>query len=296
MPPLELATDRADSSPLSLCLRFVLAPTEMPSATPPPGQYTVLRIKRKATEPPLSSLVISDERAAKRRTLRKRGVFRLAETVPHTWRGEGAECDMLKSRIEGLMTEPRDKTEEAAETVSVPHPTPSVPRTQYRVVPGAPARDPNLPPRVITNAERDAARNALLFVDATAVHDDPDMAAFLPMLNEYLRLEGAAPPPPQDDEYVYDLYFKTEEAGAGGSVGALLGYEESSPPSTPPDSEPEDEADEDSNDEDYYRNDYPEDEDADEDMEGYEDAYSDGAWSHDSEADRGELDEWEDYR
>ncbi|KLT43910.1 hypothetical protein CC85DRAFT_295907 [Cutaneotrichosporon oleaginosum] len=296
----------------------------MPSATPPPGQYTVLRIKRKATEPPLSSLVISDERAAKRRTLRKRGVFRLAETVPHTWRGEGAECDMLKVEtndsvrispttscshfdpgtlapriplsVLAPLTPPRDKTEEAAETVSVPHPTPSVPRTQYRVVPGAPARDPNLPPRVITNAERDAARNALLFVDATAVHDDPDMAAFLPMLNEYLRLEGAAPPPPQDDEYVYDLYFKTEEAGAGGSVGALLGYEESSPPSTPPDSEPEDEADEDSNDEDYYRNDYPEDEDADEDMEGYEDAYSDGAWSHDSEADRGELDEWEDYR
>lgn len=40
--------------------------------------------------------MISDERAAKRRTLRGRGVFRLAETVPHTWRGEGAECEMLK--------------------------------------------------------------------------------------------------------------------------------------------------------------------------------------------------------
>jgi hypothetical protein len=40
--------------------------------------------------------VISDERAAKRRTLRGRGVFRLAETVPHTWRGEGQECELLK--------------------------------------------------------------------------------------------------------------------------------------------------------------------------------------------------------
>lgn len=43
--------------------------------------------------------VISDERAVKRRDLkgaRGRGVFRLAETVPHTWKGEGAECEMLK--------------------------------------------------------------------------------------------------------------------------------------------------------------------------------------------------------
>lgn len=102
----------------------------MSVATPPPGQYTVLRIKRKATDAPLSSLgvcwrrfllppaptfplsslrsaqfaltpVISDERAPKRRDVRAvrgRGVFRLAETVPHTWRGEGAECEMLKVR------------------------------------------------------------------------------------------------------------------------------------------------------------------------------------------------------
>lgn len=108
---------------------------------------------------------------------------------------------------------------------------------------------------------------------------------------------GVTTPPPQDDDYVYDLYYRTDgDATTGADVGALLGYEDLSPPSTPPDSEPEDEADEDSNDEDYYRNDYPEDEDADEDMEGFEDAFSDGAWSHDSEAEREELDAWEDYR
>ncbi|BEI80897.1 hypothetical protein CcaverHIS002_0200570 [Cutaneotrichosporon cavernicola] len=242
---------------------------------PPQGQYTVLRIKRKATEAPLSSLVISDERATKRRTLRGRGVFRLAETVPHTWRGEGQECEQLKFRIQGLMkTEPSEA------------PTASPSTASYRVVPRAPKRDPNLPPRVITNAEIEAARNALLFVDATAVQEaaeDAEMAAFLPMLKEYLKLEhGVTTPPSQDDDYVYDLYYRTEgQCTAGADVGALLG--------------PEDEADEDSNGEDYYRNDYPEDEDGDEDMEGFHDAYSDGAWSHDSEADREEPDVW-DYR
>ncbi|BEI96473.1 hypothetical protein CcaverHIS631_0200620 [Cutaneotrichosporon cavernicola] len=269
---------------------------------PPQGQYTVLRIKRKATEAPLSSLVISDERATKRRTLRGRGVFRLAETVPHTWRGEGQECEQLKFRIQGLMkTEPSEAPTASPSTASVPLPTPPpAPRTQYRVVPRAPKRDPNLPPRVITNAEIEAARNALLFVDATAVQEaaeDAEMAAFLPMLKEYLKLEhGVTTPPSQDDDYVYDLYYRTEgQCTAGADVGALLGYEDLSPPSTPPDSEPEDEADEDSNGEDYYRNDYPEDEDGDEDMEGFHDAYSDGAWSHDSEADREEPDVW-DYR
>lgn len=99
-----------------------------------------------------------------------------------------------------------------------------------------------------------------------------------------MESEQSKPPTPRaEDEYVYDLYYRDDRAaeGEGADVGALLGYEDLSPPSTPPDSEPEDEADEDSNDEDYYRNDYPEDEDADEDMKGFHDAYSDGEWSDD---------------
>lgn len=86
------------------------------------------------------------------------------------------------------------------------------------------------------------------------------------------------------EEYVYDLYYRDLRpslsstplglgAGDGVSMGALLGYEDISPPSSPDESEVEDEADEDSNDEDFYRNDYPEDEDADEDMVGYRDPY-----------------------
>jgi hypothetical protein len=121
------------------------------------------------------------------------------------------------------------------------------------------------------------------------------------ILDTHRPVEAGARPPPrkdEEDDYVYDLYYRdlNGDAGDGEGIGALLGYEDLSPPSTPPDSEPEDEADEDSNDEDYYANDYPEDEDADEDMEGYEDAYSDGEWSRDEEESNDERDPWEDYR
>ncbi|EKD02843.1 hypothetical protein A1Q2_02787 [Trichosporon asahii var. asahii CBS 8904] len=183
----------------------------------------------------------------------------------------------------------------------LPHHRGSSNSRQYRVVPRAPAWDPNLPPRVITNAEIEAAKSALQFIDAQAVAEegqDKEMSAFQDMLNEYLKLEGSSGIKnvnDDDDEYVYDLYYR-DISGAtaeGANIGALLGYEDLSPPSTPPDSEPEDEADEDSNDEDFYRNDYPEDEDADEDMVGFDDAYSDGEWSkEDSEEER---DVW-DYR
>ena len=39
--------------------------------------------------------MISDERARKRRDVGK-GVFKLAHTVPHTWKGEGAEGEQLR--------------------------------------------------------------------------------------------------------------------------------------------------------------------------------------------------------
>ncbi|KAL1407465.1 hypothetical protein Q8F55_006898 [Vanrija albida] len=305
----------------------------MPSSSAS-SQYTVLRIKRKANEPAPASLVIgddADQARRKRRDLgaaRSRGVFRLADTVPPTWQGHGEEGEVLKSRIEGLLAgggrgEPSPvagPSAAAATPLPVPIPAPAAPpapapapaATQYRVMPrtaGPRAQDPGLPPRVITLAEIEAARSALVLVDAQAVADaagaaglsrsaldDPQMAAFLPMLNEYLKLEST-PRVVEEEEYVYDLYYRDiagdDEPSA--SVATLLGYEDLSPPSTPPDSEPEDEADEDSNDEDYYRNDYPEDEDADEDMEGFEDAYSDGEWSNDGDDDEDERGTW-DYR
>ncbi|KAL7420541.1 hypothetical protein Q5752_004492 [Cryptotrichosporon argae] len=303
--------------------------------------YTVLRIKRKATEPPLSSLVISDpgpaERARKRHaSVRQRGVFRLAETVPETWQGMREERSQLQTRIKGLMSgsalpsppatelsaspaapaasasaaptppSPAETSQVPSANAAPPAPAASAKRVQFRVVPRAraPPATTCFPPRVLSRAEADAAASDLVFIDAQAVGDalargqgkgkgrslppDPDeeaMKAFLPMLEEYLTLEQKQKE--EDDEYVYDLYYRDTRTDApldSASVGALLGYDDLSPPSSPSDSEVEDEADEDSNDEDYYRNDYPEDEDADEDMEGFEDAYADEDYSGDDDS------------
>ncbi|WVF68767.1 hypothetical protein IAT40_003539 [Kwoniella sp. CBS 6097] len=182
-------------------------------------------------------------------------------------------------------------------------------QTQFRVVPPlSPRTKAMMPPRLLTTAETEGeSSSAFVFVDAQAVsptttkprgsgkfpkpQEEKDMAAFLPMLEEYLKLEESQSKPPSpkvepaEDEWVYDLYYRDNRnagsaplglgVGDGVSIGELLGFEDISPPSSISGSEPEDEADEDSNDEDYYRNDYPEDEDADEDMEGFRPGYDD---------------------
>lgn len=190
---------------------------------------------------------------------------------------------------------------------------------QYRVIPPmSPRTKAMLPPRILTAAETEGREGAspFVFVDAQAVEtpgqkgttqEDKDMAAFLPMLQEYLRLEQQdekareEEEKAKDDEWVYDLYYRDSSgslplgigAGDGVTIGQLLGFESTSPPSSISGSEPEDEADEDSNDEDYYRNDYPEDEDADEDMVGFRGG-GDSDWSEDEEDDYDydERNEW----
>ncbi|AFR98595.1 hypothetical protein C343_06573 [Cryptococcus neoformans C23] len=340
---------------------------------PTPPSFTVLRIKRKATEPALSSLVIQDEVRTKRRrdiAGKARGVFRLADTVPGNWVGQGEEGEVLKSRIQGLLssqpsasplssspqgtsltTAPQEPLlppvgqppanfpvpPSAIEQTQIPTPSPPIlpeaaPSTsnnrrsssmqaqmQYRVIPPmSPRTKAMLPPRILTAAETEGREKTspFVFVDAQAVEmrsqkgitqEDKDLAAFLPMLQEYLRLEqqdekareeeGKA----RDDEWVYDLYYRDSSgslpldigAGDGVTIGQLLGFESTSPPSSISGSEPEDEADEDSNDEDYYRNDYPEDEDADEDMVGFRGG-GDSDWSEDEEDDYDydERNEW----
>ncbi|WWD05279.1 hypothetical protein V865_003352 [Kwoniella europaea PYCC6329] len=333
--------------------------------------YTVLRIKRKATEAPLSSLVIQDIepriRAKRRRDVsgRSRGVFRLAETVPDTWLGAGEEGEVLKTRIQGLISSSSSQPDSPVSlpksplapqhidtpapitqptTVSSPSTSPLIPshtqsqsqsqnqsQTQYRVIPPiSPRTRAMLPPRIMTTAETEGRGrdSPLVFVDAQAVppssssgggqsrnmrpanqEEEKEMANFLPMLEEYLKLEEASKRPEpslstlsQEDEWVYDLYYRDNTSvplglgvGDGVSIGQLLGFEDISPPSSISGSEPEDEADEDSNDEDYYRNDYPEDEDADEDMQGFrgggDEDYSDewsGSEDGEEEEDRGE--------
>ncbi|WWD18740.1 hypothetical protein CI109_103194 [Kwoniella shandongensis] len=369
--PPSVTTSAAGSSSAAL-------PTDLDTMPGPSTEaYTVLRIKRKATEAPLSSLVIQDteprQRAKRRRDIsgRPRGVFRLAETVPGTWVGKGEEGEVLKTRIQDLLSSSQKSSPvissgqiasptalpksisspppiSSPTTIQAPPPplaasssdvldqiqSPSstrhrgsnsnaqVAQTQYRVVPPiSPRTKSMLPPRIMTTAETEAGPSPLVFVDAQAVsssgpsrqkpsnlEEEKEMAAFLPMLEEYLRLEKSQtkeiPTTPAEDEWVYDLYYRDNRgsaplhigAGDGVTIGQLLGFEDISPPSSISGSEPEDEADEDSNDEDYYRNDYPEDEDADEDMEGYrggggesdEDCWSEEEGDGDDSDDRGE--------
>ncbi|WVQ73471.1 hypothetical protein IAR50_003043 [Cryptococcus sp. DSM 104548] len=343
------------------------------SPAPHPSSYTVLRIKRKATDPALSSLVIQDESRAKRRrdiAGRPRGVFRLADTVPGTWIGEGEEGKVLKTRIQGLLSSKASPSPVSSPTVRSPVakqppapllsrptfpsnqlpptelPSPQEPvaseppsqtassvtqpeqlpvepaerrpsqaraQMQYRVIPPmSPRMKAMLPPRLITAAETEGRDPALVFVDAQAVEDakrkndieeDKEVAAFLPMLQEYLKLEEEKQQQQaqeeSSDDWVYDLYYRDTSGsvpldlgvGDGVSIGQLLGLEDGSPPSSVSGSELEDEADEDSNDEDYYRNDYPEDEDADEDMMGFRGGDDDSDWSEEQEDDY-DRDEW----
>lgn len=111
---------------------------------------------------------------------------------------DGAQPDAKPKSVPGLALPPPSASSTPRE------------RTQYRVVPRVPRFDPNLPPRVITNAELEAARSALQFIDAMAVEReeaeaDPEMAAFLPMLKEYLKRESAFHPPPSTVPRFYPL-------------------------------------------------------------------------------------------
>ncbi|ORY22028.1 hypothetical protein BCR39DRAFT_591420 [Naematelia encephala] len=191
--------------------------------------YTVLRIKRKATEAPLSSLVIQDDPSTrgikKRRDVsgRARGVFRLAETVPDKWEGGPSQEAALKERIETLLARKSPSlavgmgvsgetksVKRQTESLTVPRVSQipssksgsSMPGLKYRVVPPTSPRSRSMiPPKVLSIAEIEQARKALTFVDAEAVSgptpaetaqglkEDKEMEAFLPMLQEYLQLE-----------------------------------------------------------------------------------------------------------
>ena len=82
------------------------------------------------------------------------------------------------------------------------------------------------------------------------------------------------PPIKEEDDYVYDLYYRDvgADASTAEGAGALLGYKDeiASADSSPAESEVGDEADEDSNEEDFYRNDYPDDEESDEDVDSWD--------------------------
>ncbi|EPT00311.1 hypothetical protein FOMPIDRAFT_1060482 [Fomitopsis schrenkii] len=147
-------------------------------------------------------------------------------------------------------------------------------------------RMPAAPPRVWSMKELEAARAAkaqLALYDAVPSAGvaesgsvDSEVAKFLPLLQDYLKLEDpealptAERPAPTEKEdegdYVYDIFYQrlTRDPSATlGNVGTLtdvpdeLMLDDSDDDS---DSEVYDTADEDSNAEDFYQNDYPDEE------------------------------------
>jgi len=134
--------------------------------------------------------------------------------------------------------------------------------------------------------------------------DDELMASFVPMLQEYLNLQDtfkattptAAVESEDDDEFVYDLYYRSDHPNPASPaipgapddisslaglqrIGELAGMDEDEILNDDSSSEEEDEADQDSNEEGDYRNDYPSgDEDEDDQFNSEGDNQSD-EWS-----------------
>jgi hypothetical protein len=129
---------------------------------------------------------------------------------------------------------------------------------------------------------------------------DPEIAKFLPMLDDYLKLHDfplttkettftageLATSTSKHDDYVWDVFYHRpatlSEWNEAANVGTLSGL----PPSitgsydSESESEEEDEADEDSNAEEYYKNDYP-----DEDDSSFDDSTGSDGFHEDSDQD-----------
>ncbi|KAJ6511980.1 hypothetical protein C8R47DRAFT_1092967 [Mycena vitilis] len=290
-------------------------------AGPVAQSYTILRIKRKRNEEPLDALVVESRRRKKSRG--GVGVFQFAQTVEH----DAWEDDKRKRDIEDQVSR---LARESASTPAEPKPppsartSPSIPKDdlvrRYRIIAQeeeSPTRRrvPTSPPKVISAKDLPAKTkdtgfkmyDAVLSADkAPAVQPDQEMDNFLPMLNEYLKLndiststssssvsESLLPPSASStDDYVWDVFYHRPatltEWNEAANVGTLTGLPPSitDPYDSASDSEEEDEADEDSNAEEYYKNDYPdedsspEEEDSDEfheDSENESSRYEDGS-------------------
>ncbi|KAF7365450.1 hypothetical protein MVEN_00418000 [Mycena venus] len=293
-------------------------------AVPVAQSYTILRIKRKRNEEPLDALVVETRRRKKSRG--GVGVFQFAQTVEH----DAWEDDTRKRDIEDQIS--RLARESASSTLDPKPPSnarasPSTPKEdplrRYKIIAhdeGVPTRRrfPTSPPKVISAKDvlpkaKDTGfklYDAVLSADKAKVENDEEMEKFMPMLNEYLKINDIAtsastssvPETPalsesssSTDDYVWDVFYHRPvtltEWNEAANVGTLTGLPPSitDPYDSASDSEEEDEADEDSNAEEYYKNDYPDEEESseeddsdefheDSENESYEEDGSDHEW------------------
>jgi len=278
--------------------------TSITSSTP--QGYTIVRIKRKRTDEPLDALVV-ESKARRKKTREGLDVFQFAETVEEVaWRDEQLRKD-LQSRLSQLYSNtPETSTSQPDNARILPQQNPQnpllnqlpAPSRRYKVRPLAEQEKPKSsrfmtsPPKVLSSKDlppKDGLKMYDAILDNSGMNEpalDPEMEKFLPMLQDYLRLNEidapgivsrsttSSPGPTTSkgaqDDYVWDVFYRRpatlSEWNSVANVATLSGL----PPvasdmydSDTDESEPDDEADEDSNAEEYYKNDYPDEEESD---------------------------------
>ncbi|EMD39681.1 hypothetical protein CERSUDRAFT_103673 [Gelatoporia subvermispora B] len=290
--------------------------------------YTIVRIKRKRTEEPLEALVLDKSRRKRTRGARIFQFAETVE--PGAWEDEEKKKELesristLASQsaqsstsaaspiTPATSTEPVAASPPPATPQSTLQPSQDGPARHYKILPAAGStpeasrrRHSTAPPKVWSQKELEAAqkaRSAFTLYDAVlsppsgdrrvarGAPEDEEMAKFLPLLQEYLKVSDIPPPSSssnsilapsvsgnvsdgEDGDYVYDVFYQRpttfEElylpTSGSGNIGTLTSLPEelSWMYDLDEESEPGDDEDEDSNAEEYYKNDYPEEEDDD---------------------------------
>lgn len=256
--------------------------------------YTIVRIKRKRTDEPLDALVV-ESRVRRKKSKGGCDVFQFVQTVEETvWEDKQLQ-ETLQNQISKLSSQSPDENNMQP---SMPADVTNLSGAQrhrqladegkrYTIVPTRESAEntkfATSPPKVISAKDVQSQSDFRMY-DAvpadkmpTSPVFDSAMAKFLPMLQNYLRMNDepsqvlSAAPPAED--YVWDVFYRRpctlSEWNSVANIGTLEGLPPSldDPYSSDSESEEEDNADEDSNAEEYYKNDYPDEDDSD-DSEG----------------------------
>ncbi|KAG1797862.1 uncharacterized protein HD556DRAFT_246021 [Suillus plorans] len=255
--------------------------------------YTIVRIKRKRTDEPLDALVV-ESRVRKKRSKGGRDVFQFVQTVEKTvWEDKQLQ-ETLQNQISKLSQSHDEHNIQPSAPADVTNLSGAQRHRQladegrrYTIVPTRESTEntkfATSPPKVISAKDVQLQSDFRMY-DAVPADTKPaspnfdsDMENFLPMLQNYLRMNDepsqvlSAAPPVED--YVWDVFYRRpctlSEWNSVANIGTLEGLPPSldDPYSSDSDSEEEDNADEDSNAEEYYKNDYPDEDDSD-DSEG----------------------------
>ncbi|KAF9811111.1 hypothetical protein IEO21_06660 [Rhodonia placenta] len=292
----------------------------------PERPYAIVRIKRKRNEEPLDGLVVDPEAVPSRK--RSRGAlnfFKFAETARlSTLARESPRKENLATSVSA----PAVVEQAVSPAVSTPRPQLDDSNRRYTIVkrerPGTERvqrRVPTAPPKVWSTKELQALResqSSFAMYDAIPSSSalssksevDPEVAKFLPLLRDYLKLDDPSMGTPpgsmstlssspsvthtiDDSDYVYDVFYQRlttlaelyEPGMPVWNIGTLTEIpEELMMYDSDDDSEVYDTDDEDSNAEDFYKNDYP-DGDPDEMSDGSEGSVDPDVFHEDSDYD-----------